>query len=307
MRDARDTLDALEELERGFRRDLLAAGADPRRIDEVRVRYLGRKGELTAMTRGLSALAPDLRPAAGQALNAVRSRIEGVLSAAMASARDSAGAAALARERVDVTLPARRPFAGGLHPVTLTRRELERIFRDLGFTVEEGPEVEDDFHNFQALNMPRDHPARDATDTFYLEGDLVLRTHTSPVQIRTLETQPPPIRMVCPGRVYRRDMDATHLPMFHQLECLVVDEDVSMADLKGDKRSRNIVYPRHIAMYLCHELTDSSLPRIGERFGGRDHTTVIHAINKISNLIKEEREVYNLVQQITSRLKRSQR
>ena len=117
--------------------------------------------------------------------------------------------------------------------LALTRREMERIFRELGFTVETGPEVEDDFHNFQALNIPPDHPARDATDTFYLPGDWLLRTHTSPVQIRTMETQAPPIRMVCPGRVYRRDMDATHLPMFHQLECLVVDEDISLADLKG--------------------------------------------------------------------------
>ena len=117
--------------------------------------------------------------------------------------------------------------------MTRTRRELERIFRDLGYTVESGPEVEDDFHNFEALNLPPDHPARDATDTFYVEGGLLLRTHTSPVQIRTMRTRRPPIRMVCPGRVYRRDLDATHLPMFHQLEALVVDEGISMADLKG--------------------------------------------------------------------------
>ncbi|HKQ62201.1 MAG TPA: phenylalanine--tRNA ligase subunit alpha, partial [Candidatus Polarisedimenticolaceae bacterium] len=142
-------------------------------------------------------------------------------------------AAELAGERVDPGLPPRAPWFGSLHPVTATRRELERIFRELGFSVEAGPEVEDDFHNFAALNLPPDHPARDETDTFYLAGGLLLRTHTSPVQIRVMEARRPPIRMICPGRVYRRDMDATHLPMFHQLEALVVDEGISLADLKG--------------------------------------------------------------------------
>jgi phenylalanyl-tRNA synthetase alpha chain len=134
---------------------------------------------------------------------------------------------------VDISLPPRLAWSGSLHPVTQTRRELERIFREMGFTVEKGPEVEDDFHNFEALNLPPGHPARDETDTFYLENGLLLRTHTSPVQIRTMQDRTPPIKMICPGRVYRRDLDATHLPMFHQLEALVVAEGISMADLKG--------------------------------------------------------------------------
>jgi phenylalanyl-tRNA synthetase alpha chain len=225
--------DVLHALEADFRAALAAAGLDLRAIDAVRVRFLGKKGALTALMKGLAGLSPDERPAAGLAVNAARDRLEQAVEAALGAGQEAARRASLAGEGVDVTLPSHRPFAGSLHPVTLTRREMERIFREMGFTVETGPEVEDDFHNFQALNLPPDHPARDATDTFYLPGDLLLRTHTSPVQIRTMETQAPPIRMVCPGRVYRRDMDATHLPMFHQLECLVVDEDVALADLKG--------------------------------------------------------------------------
>jgi phenylalanyl-tRNA synthetase alpha chain len=159
----------------------------------------------------------------------VEGRIAEAASRAAAAARD----AELNRGAVDVTLPARLPEVGALHPVTHVRRELEQVFRELGYSVEQGPEVEDDFHNFQALNLPPDHPARDAADTFYLEGGLLLRTHTSPVQIRTMLARRPPIRMICPGRVFRRDWDATHLPMFHQLEALVVDRDISLADLKG--------------------------------------------------------------------------
>jgi len=225
--------DLLRELTADFDRELHAAGVDVRAIDAVRVRFLGKKGGLTTLMKGLAALPPEERKAAGSAVNAARDRMEEALASAVAAGSAAERNHALRRERVDVTLPAQRPFSGSLHPVTLTRREMERIFREMGFTVETGPEVEDDFHNFQALNIPPDHPARDSTDTFYLPGGLLLRTHTSPVQIRTMETQAPPIRMVCPGRVYRRDMDATHLPMFHQLECLVVDEDVALSDLKG--------------------------------------------------------------------------
>jgi phenylalanyl-tRNA synthetase alpha chain len=181
----------------------------------------------------LSAVAPDVRPAAGQQINAVKTSFEESLAKAKAAAGDHARGVSLARERLDVTLPGRRPFRGALHPVTQTRRELEFIFRSMGYAVEIGPEVEDDFHNFEALNLPPGHPARDATDTFYLPGGLLLRTHTSPVQIRTMQTMKPPIRMICPGRVYRKDLDATHLPMFHQLEALVVDEGISLADLRG--------------------------------------------------------------------------
>lgn len=223
----------LARIEREFERALADAREDPRAVEAVRVRFLGRKGELTALLRQLAGIHPSDRPEAGRALNALKEKIERAIEEASEAASRAARRAALESAGVDLSLPARRPWAGSLHPVTLVRRELERIFRDMGYTVEEGPEVEDDFHNFQALNLPADHPARDATDTFYLQGGLLLRTHTSPVQIRTLERRPPPIRMICPGRVYRRDMDATHLPMFHQLEALVVDEGISLADLKG--------------------------------------------------------------------------
>jgi phenylalanyl-tRNA synthetase alpha chain len=223
----------LDGLERAFVRALDAAGTDVAAVEAVRVRFLGKKGELTALLKGLSSVSPEDRPVVGQQINAVKESFEASLTRAKEAAAGRARASALAEERVDVTLPARRPARGALHPVTQTRRELEAIFRSMGFTVEVGPEVEDDFHNFEALNLPPGHPARDATDTFYLPGGLLLRTHTSPVQIRTMQSTKPPIRMICPGRVFRRDLDATHLPMFHQLEALVVDEGISLADLRG--------------------------------------------------------------------------
>ncbi len=223
----------LARIEREFERALAGAGSDPRAIEAVRIRFLGRRGELTLLVRQLPVLAATERPEAGRALNALKERLERAIALAAEEAGRASRRAAVETDRLDLSLPPRRPWSGSLHPVTLVRRDLERIFRDMGFTVEVGPEVEDDFHNFEALNLPPDHPARDATDTFYLEGGLLLRTHTSPVQIRTLRRRPPPIRMICPGRVYRRDMDATHLPMFHQLEALVVDEAISLADLKG--------------------------------------------------------------------------
>ncbi len=224
--------DELERIERAFSEALSSASGRPEAVEAVRIRFLGRKGELPALMKRLSALADADRPAAGKAVNDLKSRIVEALEASAAAAGAEERRGTLERERIDVTLPAKVPWLGSLHPVTLARREMERIFREMGYAIESGPEVEDDFHNFEALNLPPDHPARDATDTFYVEGDLLLRTHTSPVQIRTMETQKPPIRMVCPGRVYRRDLDATHLPMFHQLEALVVDEGISMADLK---------------------------------------------------------------------------
>jgi phenylalanyl-tRNA synthetase alpha chain len=225
--------DRLLALKREFDDALLAAGTSPAAVEAVRVRFLGKKGELAPLLKGLAAVAEADRPAAGSAINALKAQIEEALASAKDGAADRARSAALASDRIDVTLPGRRPPLGSLHPVTQTRRELERIFRSMGFSVETGPEVEDDFHNFEALNLPPGHPARDASDTFYLPGGLLLRTHTSPVQIRTMLKTPPPIRMICPGRVYRKDLDATHLPMFHQLEALVVGEDVSLADLKG--------------------------------------------------------------------------
>jgi phenylalanyl-tRNA synthetase alpha chain len=225
--------DALDRIRREFGETLASAGEDPAAIEAVRVRFLGRKGAVTALVRGLGSLPAEERPAAGQRINALKREVERALEEAVEAAALVARRNAARRERMDVTLPPRFGWEGCLHLVTRTRREMERIFREMGFSVETGPEVEDDFHNFQALNLPPWHPARDATDTFYLEGGLLLRTHTSPVQIRTMEQRRPPIRMVCPGRVYRRDLDATHLPMFHQLEALVVDEQVSLADLKG--------------------------------------------------------------------------
>jgi phenylalanyl-tRNA synthetase alpha chain len=226
-------LETLDRLAREFDAALSSAASDPRAIEHVRVRFLGRKGELTELTKGLGALPPEKRREAGLLANRLKQELHDRLATAACAAAREERHLALARERTDVSLPPRVPWAGSIHPVTRTRRELERIFREMGFTVERGPEIEDDFHNFQALNMPPDHPARDAQDTFYVAGGLLLRTHTSPVQIRTMQARKPPIRMICPGRVYRRDMDATHLPMFHQLEALVVGEDVSMADLKG--------------------------------------------------------------------------
>jgi phenylalanyl-tRNA synthetase alpha chain len=223
----------LRQIGEAFDRDLATARGDRRDLEDVRVRYLGRKGEVTGLMKELGALSKEDRPAAGKAINDLKTRVGEAIAAAVADAESGALRAEVERDREDVTLPARRPPGGSLHPVTLARRELERIFRDLGYSVESGPEVEDDFHNFEALNLPPDHPARDATDTFYLDCGLLLRTHTSPVQIRAMRSRRPPIRMVGPGRVYRRDLDATHLPMFHQLEALVVDENISMADLKG--------------------------------------------------------------------------
>lgn len=225
--------EALSRIERDFAEALTGAGSDTRAIDAVRVRFLGRKGELTSLMKQLGGLPKEERPEAGARINELKRSLQGRLERAADDARAEGQRREIEGGAVDITLPARRPWSGSLHPVTATRRELEAIFRELGFTVETGPEVEDDFHNFQALNMPQDHPARDDSDTFYLEGGLLLRTHTSPVQVRTMLERQPPIKMICPGRVYRRDLDATHLPMFHQLEALVVGERISMADLKG--------------------------------------------------------------------------
>jgi phenylalanyl-tRNA synthetase alpha chain len=225
-------IEALERIESEFTSALNSAGSDSGSIETLRVRYLGRKGEMPALMKQLSALSKQDRPSAGQDINRVKQRIQAALETAGAGAQQAERQLEIESVREDVSLPPRQPLAGSLHPVTQTRREMERIFLELGFTVESGPEVEDDFHNFQALNLPPEHPARDETDTFYLENGLLLRTHTSPVQIRVMESRKPPIKMVCPGRVFRRDFDATHLPMFHQLEALVVGENISMADLK---------------------------------------------------------------------------
>ncbi len=210
------------------------AGADGlRTLDGLRVRYLGRKGLLTERLKGLGALPPAERPRAGEAIHRAKAAVEKALEARRAALERAALDARLAAESIDVTLPGRGQRPGGLHPVTRTLERIERLFASLGFEVAEGPEVEDDHHNFEALNIPPEHPARAMHDTFYLEGGLLLRTHTSPVQIRVMERRGPPLRIIAPGRVYRCDSDLTHTPMFHQVEGLLVDESVRFTDLKG--------------------------------------------------------------------------
>ena len=211
----------------------IALARDPRALDEVRVRFLGKKGALTTQLKSLGALPADERPAAGAAINEAKQKVQGWLDTREAALRNEQLNAALEKEKVDVTLPGRRQSVGGLHPVSQALERMEQIFSTAGYAVVDGPEIEDDYHNFEALNIPAHHPARAMHDTFYLSNGLVLRTHTSPVQVRVMENQAPPIRVVVPGRVYRRDYDATHSPMFHQLEGLVIDEGISFADLKG--------------------------------------------------------------------------
>jgi phenylalanyl-tRNA synthetase alpha chain len=199
----------------------------------VRVAYLGKKGELTAQLKNLGQLPAEERPAAGQAINQVKVQIQELLETRKSVLSDLAIASRLQTETVDISLPGRRNGAGGLHPVTLTMNRIDKMFGKLGFDVAEGPEVEDDFHNFEALNIPEHHPARAMHDTFYFDDGRLLRTHTSPVQIRVMENQEPPLRVIAPGRVYRCDSDLTHTPMFHQVEGLLVDVDVSFSVLKG--------------------------------------------------------------------------
>lgn len=209
------------------------AAADIAALDQVRVEYLGKKGKLTELLKGLGKLSPDERPAAGARINEAKERVQERINSRKRQLDEEAIAAQLASESVDITLPGRSVEQGGLHPVTRTLDRIESFFATIGYQVEEGPEIEDDYHNFEALNIPAHHPARAMHDTFYIDPTTVLRTHTSPVQVRTMERQAPPIRIICPGRVYRCDSDLTHTPMFHQVEGLVVDRNVSFANLKG--------------------------------------------------------------------------
>jgi len=202
-------------------------------LQEIRVRFLGRKGELTGLMKGLGALSAEERPQVGQLVNTVKDEIEAALEHALAAAREAEISRRLQTERIDITLPGRRQPAGTRHPITLVIEEICDIFAGLGFSVAEGPEIEHDWYNFEALNFPPEHPARDMQDTFFVENNLLLRTHTSPVQIRTMLKQKPPVRIIAPGTVYRCDSDATHSPMFHQIEGLMVDKGVTFADLKG--------------------------------------------------------------------------
>ncbi len=202
-------------------------------LDQIRVNYLGKKGELTALLKSLGNLPGDQRKTAGQEINLAKQAVQTAIEARKTQLQQAELQAKLASESIDVTLPGRGQQAGGLHPVTRTMQRIETLFSQLGFNVAEGPEIEDDYHNFEALNIPAHHPARAMHDTFYFDARTLLRTHTSPVQVRHMEQQPPPMRIIAPGRVYRCDSDLTHTPMFHQVEGLLVDENVSFADLMG--------------------------------------------------------------------------
>ena len=203
-------------------------------LEQIRVGVLGKKGELTALLRGMGKLPPEERPKAGQRVNEVRAELEGALEAKGEEIKAREKAARLEAEAVDVTLPGPARGAGSLHPMNIALERMIDIFVGMGYEVVEGPEVEYDHYNFELLNLPKNHPARDAQDTFYIDDNIVLRTHTSPVQARIMTTRKPPIRIVCPGRVYRADeADATHSPVFHQMEGLVIDENITMGDLKG--------------------------------------------------------------------------
>jgi phenylalanyl-tRNA synthetase alpha chain len=222
----------LERIVAAARADFTAAG-DPAALENAKARYLGKTGALTELLKSLGKLPAADRPAAGAAINEAKNALEAALATRRDALADARQEAQLAAEALDVSLPGRGAGVGGLHPLTRTLERVETLFRSLGFAVADGPEIEDDFHNFTALNTPENHPARSMHDTFYVEGGHVLRTHTSPIQVRWMETHKPPIKIIAPGRVYRVDSDATHSPMFHQVEGLWIDTDVSFADLKG--------------------------------------------------------------------------
>jgi phenylalanyl-tRNA synthetase alpha chain len=223
-----DTWQVLTEAEAA-----VAGAADLRALDEVRVRYLGKSGVLTGLLKELGRLPKEERPHAGQAINKAKQALQKTIEQRKSELERAALQARLERERIDVTLPGRGRGTGGLHPITRTLERIERLFANAGFQVAEGPEIEDDYHNFEALNIPAHHPARAMHDTFYFDEHLLLRTHTSPVQIRVMEGAEPPLKVIAPGRVYRCDSDLTHTPMFHQVEGFLVDDTATFADLKG--------------------------------------------------------------------------
>lgn len=212
----------------------MAASKDARELDAIRVKYLGKKGEVTALMKNMRDLAPEERPAFGQLVNDLRASIEAGLAENKARLEAIALEAKLKSETIDVTMPGEEVTVGTKHPISTVLDEVKDIFIGMGFSIGEGPEVEKDWYNFEALNIPKDHPARDTQDTFYISDNVVLRTQTSPIQIRTMEHKKPPIRIIAPGRVFRSDaVDATHSPLFHQIEGLVVDKGIRMSDLKG--------------------------------------------------------------------------
>ncbi len=211
----------------------IEASTEVSSLEEVRVHYLGKAGAITTLLRGLGTVDPETRPAVGARINAAKTAIQQAIDVRRVGLDGEQMQAELASQTVDVSLPGRKGYSGSLHPVTQTLTRIQEIFVGAGYDVVDGPEIEDEYHNFEALNMPENHPARAMHDTFYLVSGMVLRTHTSPVQVRVMENQKPPIRIICPGRVYRRDSDLTHSPMFHQVEGLVVDRGINFGDLKG--------------------------------------------------------------------------
>lgn len=211
----------------------IEAASDGPALEQLRVDFLGKKGQITGLLKGLGKLSPEERPKAGAQINVVKQELQDLIGERKSAMEAAAVEAKLAAETIDVTLPGRGQTTGGIHPVTHTMERMEAFFAAIGFEVVEGPEVEDDYHNFEALNIPAHHPARAMHDTFYVDEHTVLRTHTSPVQVRVMESQEPPLKIICPGRVYRCDSDLTHSPMFHQVEGLLIDEQSSFADLKG--------------------------------------------------------------------------
>ena len=211
----------------------LAQADTEQKVSQIRVAYLGRKGKLTQLLRGLRELPPGQRPRAGELANALKAELEKQIERLLVRLRQEAKQRTLTEEKIDITLPGTPLVRGRLHPITQVMDQIVDIFTKMGFRVAEGPQVELDYYNFEALNIPRDHPARDMHDTFYFSEEVLLRTHTSPVQIRVMESQRPPIQIIAPGVVYRRDSDISHTPMFHQVEGLMVDEGISFAHLKG--------------------------------------------------------------------------
>ncbi|MHB1420583.1 MAG: phenylalanine--tRNA ligase subunit alpha [Bacillota bacterium] len=224
----------LEKLNDQAQQELLLAG-NLEELEGWRVRYLGKKGELTLVLRGMGQVSAEERPAVGQLANRIRDQLQKSLEHREADLKGRDQGQRLEQERIDVTLPGRRPLKGRRHPLTQVLDEIKEIFWGMGYEIAEGPEVELDYYNFEALNIPKDHPARDMQDSFYITSEVLLRTHTSPVQVRVMKEKVPdlPIRIIAPGKVYRRDDDATHSPMFHQVEGLLVDKKVTLADLKG--------------------------------------------------------------------------
>ena len=223
-----------ETLEK-IKKEALDALSDPSaQVEELRIKYLGKKGELTAVLRGMGKLSAEERPKIGQLANEIRAEIEARIDQLNETMKERELAAKLAAEKLDVTVPGEKIRAGRFHPLALVQRQLEDIFLGMGYSIVDGPEVEFDYYNFQALNIPPDHPARDTQDTFYITDNILLRSQTSPVQARVMEKTQPPIKIISPGRVYRSDaVDATHSPLFHQLEGLVIDRGITMGDLKG--------------------------------------------------------------------------